>query len=405
MSFMGLLETESDKMLLVSDLWAASDYFRSNERYEKLYTLGGHGLASLIDGLTLYDKIIVPTEDFMVVPFLATFLGERGLIELLESGILSFAKVDGALAFATPSTRGGLSGIAAFKAFHKSIPSSLSNSEAFAACYDIHPHFHEGKKIFSLIEDSLKHVELNNLLVKSRTETDRDLANIRFSRALTPEEIRLGVISGVEWNKIIPFDHAKDWEKASDVSKVLQVAFYNVEAQLAIDLNCIAMSSLSPMKQIINARRALELGTYKGERFRSFSSWANLPNLPQAVVDNRVSVADLIKLRRSANLQAFQKRFHACSESDAKDLVKPYLDILQDTSLDLSGARRAMRFAALSSWGALEPVSSTVFQAINEIQRHEKSRTCPIKIFVDEIRRVGAAGRRRLSRKRKGEPK
>ena len=49
--------------------------------------------------MLLYDKVIVPTHDFMSVVILISVFGEDGVAELIENNAVSFVRVKGALAY------------------------------------------------------------------------------------------------------------------------------------------------------------------------------------------------------------------------------------------------------------------------------------------------------------------
>jgi hypothetical protein len=56
-------------------------------------------LDGLLESVLLYDEVIVPTQDFLVVRALLTRLGEPALCELMETGAVTFVRIKRAFAF------------------------------------------------------------------------------------------------------------------------------------------------------------------------------------------------------------------------------------------------------------------------------------------------------------------
>src|SRR3989338_844782 len=80
-------------------MWAVFNYGDPNERYQRFLKRGHPAFKLLIDGVLLYDEIVIPTQDFMSLTILVGVLGERTVLDLLEAGCLRFLRLKGALSY------------------------------------------------------------------------------------------------------------------------------------------------------------------------------------------------------------------------------------------------------------------------------------------------------------------
>ena len=87
------------KSLFVSDMWAIFNFADPNTRYQTFLQNGKPRFTHFLDGLLLYDDVVVPTQDFLSLTLLVGVLGQRGVIELLEGSDLRFIRLKGGVAY------------------------------------------------------------------------------------------------------------------------------------------------------------------------------------------------------------------------------------------------------------------------------------------------------------------
>ena len=69
--------------LFTGDMWAVHNFAGPDRRYQSFLQNGKPRFSHLFDGLLLYDKVVVPTQDFLSLSVLVGVLGERAIIDLL----------------------------------------------------------------------------------------------------------------------------------------------------------------------------------------------------------------------------------------------------------------------------------------------------------------------------------
>lgn len=92
-------QISAGKSMFAGDMWAVFNFDDPNTRYQKFLQQGKPRFTHLLDGLLLYDEVVIPTQDFMSLTILIGVLGERAVIDLLEAGDLRFVRLRGAFAY------------------------------------------------------------------------------------------------------------------------------------------------------------------------------------------------------------------------------------------------------------------------------------------------------------------
>mgnify|MGYP001610257198 CR=1 FL=1 len=92
-------QTSAGKSMLAADMWAVFNFDDSNRRYQKFLQQGRPRFTHLLDGLLLYEDVVIPTQDFVSLTVLVGVLGEQAVIDLLEAGDLRFVRLRGAFAY------------------------------------------------------------------------------------------------------------------------------------------------------------------------------------------------------------------------------------------------------------------------------------------------------------------
>jgi hypothetical protein len=80
-------------------MWAVFNFADPNTRYQSFLQNGKPRFTHLLDGLLLYDQLVVPTQDFLSLTLLVGVLGERAVIELLEACDLRFIRLRGSISY------------------------------------------------------------------------------------------------------------------------------------------------------------------------------------------------------------------------------------------------------------------------------------------------------------------
>src|SRR5438105_2130192 len=94
-------DKQDDEMqILACDLWVMFTYAGGDERLSGFLERSTPAFKHLAESMILYESVTVPTQDFLTLSALISRLGERPVIDLLESGTLRFLRLNGGLAYA-----------------------------------------------------------------------------------------------------------------------------------------------------------------------------------------------------------------------------------------------------------------------------------------------------------------
>lgn len=94
-----VFQKPATKSIFVGDMWAFFNFDDPNSRYQKFLENGKPRFSKFIDSLMLYDKAIIPTQDYISLTVLIGVLGERGIIDLLEADDIGFVRLRGAFGY------------------------------------------------------------------------------------------------------------------------------------------------------------------------------------------------------------------------------------------------------------------------------------------------------------------
>ncbi len=85
--------------ILASDLWIVYNFNPPKNRYDNFLNRAKPPFKRLIENLILYDEIVIPPQDFMILSSLIGILGEKETITLLEGGHLTFIRLQDSIAY------------------------------------------------------------------------------------------------------------------------------------------------------------------------------------------------------------------------------------------------------------------------------------------------------------------
>jgi len=89
-----------DHTLMAASMRAGLNFAPPQKRYDDFMSRARPAFTALIESALLHDVITVPTEDYINLTAIVDVLGDRAAIRLMESGVLRFLRVRGALAYA-----------------------------------------------------------------------------------------------------------------------------------------------------------------------------------------------------------------------------------------------------------------------------------------------------------------
>jgi len=387
----GNARKHSSRRIFAGDLWPPLDIATAERRRAQLQS-AQDAISNLIHYLLLYDQIIIPTQDFMILVVLVNILGEKNLISLLEEGTVRFVRVRGSLAYA--GSGGKVHGLCAFHItqtasggsahpYSRSLEDVLEWSLAFL------PSATNQQRLAALTLGASEELPIETIQGAIKAETESDiLLSERLGRYLSPEEIRGGKLPSLRGKEIRLFSTAKRYD---EVDFVLAVAHRNTGLYLAKQLQCEDSGSAVPMQELLAAKLDRAVSDRPVEDWTSFRKLADIPDLGAGVVAGSLPVHRLLELRNSRGAQEFRVWFHEHCRVDIETTAKSYVRLV--TSLPRVGTLplKVLRFVLASAIGFWNPPLGVAASAADSfgLERLFSRGANQPKIFVDRVRRFG----------------
>jgi hypothetical protein len=367
-------------------MWAIFNFGDPNERYQQFLQVGKPRFQAFIEGLLLYDQIVVPTDDYMSLAVLLGVLGQDPVVDLMDNGAITFLRVKGALAYI-----GNGGGIQAYE-----ILSNRKNRSPFCAPLDEAINWAIGglatKIDFNLVVrkamDATQEVALSTIVDTVRHETYMDILSSSHLRALFAiRNEDMSHLAGVEPNQVRIYGgpDAKD-QRSDEIGSVLQLAHANVELRVAELAGCDDSSTSSPVGHILKAKQervAPDLSAKKA--FLVLREISGIPDVGELVLSKRVALRQLMRLRNSRDGEQFREWFHNNCRDNPVTTGKEYASLLKEVPATQSALGRVMRFLVTQALGLVNPAVGGVANAADSFFLDRLCRGASPKFFIERL--------------------
>lgn len=385
---------DDKRKILAADMWPSFNFMAPEDRRQTFLKIGAPGFINLLNSLLLYDEIVIPTQDFMIINILVGVLGEKGMIDCIERGNLSFVRARGQLGFAgSGGTVHGFctlhAGIKRFVDTSSDDPYSASIDTALDWAYTGLITSKLSRKAKSFILDSTSEIEFSDIHRKIKEENILDTTASFLSNNYSEQEIREGRLEGLEPKDIRLFSTPIDDEQITDhASQALLVAYANAEFALANENNCTDMSTLLPIREILATKMRRVDKNHPLENFFDLREIAGVPDFCGAIINRKVEIKKLLDIRTSKDGREFRRWFHDNGFSDAKEVAQAYVQLLNQKSEFDSLPSRTIRFMATKAWSTIEPLSGTLASLANNFVLSRLFEKNPVKFFMEKLKRL-----------------
>jgi hypothetical protein len=334
------------KRLLASDMWPMFTAEAGNARLARLLRKIDPAIDSLVEGLLLYDEVVIPTQDFTVIPALMSVLGEAQLRELVESGALKFTRMKGTLIL-TPN---GLAQARISREGGQPHPFAADLDWTIGWACEEFARASEHRALATAIRSVTAEVDAGTVVESVKPELASDLASsseLRMAvgladldfRQLPPNAVHL--YGGPELPSAIP-----------GVDGFLRAAQCNAEIDLAVRSGCDDIASAAEIDVVIRAKLDRE---HRGEAAERLLQIASVPDYAPLVRQKVLPLAKLLKLRSSRDGEAFRAWVHnALIDDDPIEIARAYTSLLRSTDAVDGTTGRILR--AITWTAATTPV-------------------------------------------------
>jgi hypothetical protein len=355
--------------------------------------------------LLLYEHVIIPTNDFAIVPALIQWLGQEHFEAALDCGAIRFLRRTGLLGYA--GNGNGIGGFVIndtsekpFLWWQKALFGELTEAIELQLIYGV-PSLTRRQRdgLLRIIEARSRPTTYDNdfFLKNIAQESYKD---VRDTPELTSYVTRLVTATGHPLGQPIDLQRlpgvapnalqlAGDGEVLNAADLVVRVAETNMEIVLA-DLAGGADLHVSAGAEVILKRKLLRSGklVVVPDGFARLLELNGIPDIRVAIKSGTVPLSDIWKLRQKRVARRFRRWLVDAEPKTSRDLERLYVESLGRTSLVQSLPARVVRFALTTAVGATEPISGVALGVIDSFFVEKYLAGYRPKLMIDEVRKL-----------------
>lgn len=385
--------------IIDSRLWISHD-LQNTEKRNAVFQTNPSNLGHLANQLLLYDRVVIPTNDFGIVPILINWLGLRHFRSALDSDAICFLRRNGLLGYA-----GNGNGICTFeirptaaKPFlwwqealfgesEKAIELQLRNMCPFISREErpiLKSEIIEKTKIIKYDNELFK----KNIMHETYTDIMRDESLSSEVRRLSGsvgriDLTRLACVSAnqVQVSRIEPIKNAVDL--------VLRVSEINMDVLMSTVYGDCDFFTSEGAEQILSsklARSGLPRPVLEG--FIRLLELSDIPDVGTAVASGQIPISRILNLREETVSQKFRKWMRKAEPQDAKELEKLYVKALGKSGLYQSLPMRLLRFAIVTTVGAFNLPAGAAAAGADSFFIKKWLKGYSPKLFLDRLRNL-----------------
>lgn len=350
--------------------------------------------------LMVYDRIVIPTSDFGVVPALLQWAGEKRMEELLEEEAVSFLRLYGLIGYA-----GAGNGLVSFEItpgegtvqqwWQKALWGDLE-----AAVYLQIQHLASSVSVKKR-RRFVKLVMAASQLAKIEGENfDKNLANESYNDVMgTPalrdeveRQIPRGVAGPVSLKRLPGIQDnqlrvAVRDEPGDAIDLLLRVAELNRDLLLAKNAGNADLT-ISPGASAVLQYKLRRTRPALADLFASLLDLNRVPDLRRAVESDSVSVEDVWKLRKTARSRRFREWLRKADATSGRELERMYVEALGRKSWVQSLPARILRFVLSTGAGVANPSIGLGVGAADSFLVEQLLGGYSPKLMIDDMRRL-----------------
>lgn len=386
-------QTPAGKSMLAADMWAVFNFDDPNRRYQKFLQQAKPRFTHLLDGLLLYEDVVIPTQDFVSLTVVVGVLGERAVIDLLEAGDLRFVRLRGAFAYV--GNGGGVLAYEMMDENKKPLPCFGDSEEVVAwALGGLNPTPKDPTLPKRVLAKTIT-IDANQIKEEVRRETYMDILNSPHLRNLFAiRNTDMNRLAGIQGNQVRCYGgpDADSW-KGDEIDLVLNICAANVELRIAELAKCDDASTANSIGHLLKAKADRTLGDQVPfESLMQLKEVNNVPDVASAILDKPLgerssALGEVMKVKRSRDGAAFRNWFHANCRDNPNDVARHYIEILKATPAVSKLPARIVRFLVTSGLG-LNPPAGWVASAIDGFFVDRWFRGNSPKFFIENLKQT-----------------
>lgn len=390
----------SDK-IIDSRLYVHID-FSNAAQINQAFAQNRRNKSHLANQLLLYEKLIIPTIDFGIIPTLISWLGTSNFIEVLDSNALAFIRKDGIIAY-----NGGL-GLGLIK-IEKGKNSNFqwwdealfgddeSSLELQLRNNQLELSKQESSLIIQKTLQNTSHIEFkdNSFTDAIVKEAYRDILKSpslnetfrKYAKKAKDGNIYLERLEEVPSNTSRTLKHGFEITDVADL--VLRVAEINMEIVMATQSEGADLFTSEGAEKILQQKvfRA-NLPQRLTNGFVKLLDLKRLPDIRPAIEKEEISLSEIWKVRESANGRKFRDWLRQADPKNAIELQRIYIEAIEKSLPSDSLPLRILRFAITSVLGVVNPVIGLSGSVLDSFFVDKWINGYSPKLFFDELQKL-----------------
>ena len=347
----------------------------------------------------LYDRIVVPTNDFAIVPILTQWMGLPSFYSALESDSLRFIRLTSILGYVGNGNALNLFTIkegtgkpfewwqnAMFGKAEDALEVQLGNAQPSIP-------LGERKNLYGLVMKQTDEFSMPNedFMSKVVHESYRDILDTPTLK----KEI-------VDYYKSNPIDLTRLPEVKADqvrvsgievlndpVDLVLRVAEVNFEIVMANQAYNADLYTSERIENLLKSKmKRSGIGTDVLNGFIRLLNITNVPNLEMAIESGNLGFEDLWEIRSSNNSSKFRAWLREAREEHGQDLGKAYVSTLESIPFIDSLPIKTIRFLITTCAGLIEPLTGLTTGVIDSFFVQKWLAGYSPRLFIDDLRKL-----------------
>lgn len=369
-------------------------------KVNSFFLINRANLAHLANQLLIYDKIIIPTKDFGIVPILIYWFGLRNFEKILHQNSIFFLHKPSLFGYGGNGL--GLSGFViepskekSFEWWQDALFGDMAKAIELQLTY-LCPFVSKKQRaqLTYLIIEHSRPIEYDNdffmkhIVNETYTDIMRDSDLTAFARKLSgnPQRLDLTRIPGVAANQFRVLDsdvinHPVDlllFVAEINISLVSGTFFDNADVMVPFGADTLLKNKLVRAKILPSAI----------ENFVSLVDLENLPDPGTVVAAGELSFEKILKIRRTCASKQFRKWLRKADKRDSREIERLYVRSLGNKSFYESFPVRMLRFAITTSADLLLPMSGIALGFADSFFVEKWLQGYSPRMFFDILRKI-----------------
>ena len=356
--------------------------------------------AELATQFLLYDQVVLPTNDFGIVPVLVEWMGISTVFEALERNCLEFVRFDQGMGYAGNGNALSLFTVepgkgktfqwwqqAVFGPTPDALELQIRNNPLSIRPSDVRrlrDMVLERTTQFSMVNDEF----MRQVVEESYQDIQKTPALTRELLRFYPDKAELGLTRlpdvGPDQMRVSGVETVND---AADL--VLRVAEVNLEICIAVHARNADIYTSERMEDILTAKLVRSaLGHTLRDAFVRLLELANVPDVEKAIEDSSLSFEELWRARCSKKAIGFRKWLRDASVEDASELAKAYVASLENIPKVKTFKAKCLRFILTAAAGVGSLPAGLAISAVDSFFLERWLHGYSPKFFIDEMRKL-----------------